>query len=99
MAWTVITHDDFDGEFDALPEVVRDELVAAMGVLEEHGPSLGRPHVDTLNGSKHANMKELRFKADDGVWRFAFAFGPNRQAVVLVGGISRESRKSASTRG
>jgi hypothetical protein len=86
MPWTVITHDDFDGEFDALPEAVRDELTAAMGVLEEHGPSLGRPHVDTLNGSKHANMKELRFSADDGEWRFAFAFDPNRQAVVLVGG-------------
>ena len=50
------------------------------------GPSLGRPQVDTLNGSKHANMKELRFKAEGGVWRIAFAFDPNREAVVLVGG-------------
>ena len=31
-------------------------------------------------------MKELRFEADDGVWRFAFAFDPNRKAVLLIGG-------------
>ncbi|WP_352561397.1 MULTISPECIES: hypothetical protein [unclassified Mesorhizobium] len=33
------------------------------------GPQLGRPHADTLNDSSFANMKELRFDADDGVWR------------------------------
>ncbi len=48
------------------------------------GPLLGRPHVDTLSGSRHANMKELRFSADGGVWRAAFAFDPKREAVVLV---------------
>ncbi len=31
-------------------------------------------------------MKELRFKAADGVWRVAFAFDPERQAIVLVAG-------------
>jgi hypothetical protein len=31
-------------------------------------------------------MKELRFDADDGVWRVAFAFDPNRRAVLLVAG-------------
>lgn len=41
--------------------------------------------VDTLNGSKHGNMKEIRFR-QDGLWRFAFAFDPGRDAVVLVGG-------------
>jgi hypothetical protein len=56
------------------------------GLLEQFGPSLGRPRVDTLNGSRHANMKELRFDADNGVWRFAFAFDPNREAIILVGG-------------
>lgn len=86
MPWTVVTHDAFDPEFDALDEAVQDELLAMMGVLEAHGPSLGRPHVDTLSGSRHANMKELRFSVDGGVWRFAFAFDPSRQAVVLVGG-------------
>ena len=47
---------------------------------------LGRPWVDTLNGSRHANMKELRFTEAGGVWRVAFAFDPERQAVLLVAG-------------
>lgn len=86
MAWIVINHDDFDPEYDALPEDVQDELLVARLLLEAYGPKLGRPHVDTLSGAKHANMKELRFKAADGVWRFAFAFDPRRRAVVLCGG-------------
>jgi len=31
-------------------------------------------------------MKELRFFAADGVWRIAFAFDPNRKAILLVAG-------------
>lgn len=86
MAWTVAFHDDFDPEFQAFPEAVQDEILAMAQLLERFGPSLKRPHCDTLNGSKHANMKELRFTAADGVWRIAFAFDPNREAIVLVGG-------------
>ena len=55
-----------------------------MRLLEEFGPTLGRPHADTLKGSSHANMKELRFRAEGGVWRVAFAFDPKRKAVLLV---------------
>jgi hypothetical protein len=61
-------------------------LIARIRMLEQLGPRLGRPTVDTLAGSKHANMKELRFRADDGVWRVAFAFDPERSAILLVGG-------------
>jgi hypothetical protein len=86
MEWTVIHHPDFDAEFEALSRTVRIELLAATGLLELSGPMLGRPHADTLAGSKHANMKELRFTADDGVWRVAFAFDPKRRAIVLVAG-------------
>jgi hypothetical protein len=86
MAWTVANHDEFDAEFDALPEEVQDELLAFTVLLETYGPTLGRPHADTLAGSKYANMKELRFSAADGVWRVAFAFDPRRQAILLVAG-------------
>ena len=55
-------------------------------LLEQCGPRLGRPRVDTLKGSRHANMKELRFQAADGVWRVAFAFDPKRNAVLLIAG-------------
>lgn len=86
MAWTVRNHDDFDPEYDGLPDEVQDEILALLPLLKEHGPTLGRPHVDTLNGSKHANMKELRFNAADGVWRVALAFDPEREGVLLIAG-------------
>jgi hypothetical protein len=86
VSWTVLFHPAFDSEFRELSETVQDELLAHAKLLEQFGPTLGRPRVDTLNGSKHANMKELRFDADDGVWRVAFAFDPKRRAVLLVAG-------------
>ncbi len=86
MAWEVDLHTNFVPEFHALPEAVQDELLAHVAVLEVFGPQLGRPRVDTLKGSRHANMKELRFDAADGVWRFAFAFDPKRKGMVLCGG-------------
>ena len=86
MEWTIRFHDEFEPEFGALPAAVQDELLAHATVLARIGPTLGRPHVDTLAGSKHANMKEMRFAAADGVWRVAFAFDPSRAVVLLVAG-------------
>lgn len=68
------------------PKAVQDELLACAKLLEMFGPALGRPRADTLAGSAHANMKELRFDADGGVWRVAFAFDPKRNAILLVAG-------------
>jgi len=86
MVWAVLYHDAFLPELEVLPETVQDELLARVELLTVNGPALGRPHADTLAGSKHANMKELRFTADDGVWRVAFAFDPKRRAIILVAG-------------
>lgn len=86
MNWTVLFHDAFDAEFEALVEELQDELLAHAKLLAEFGPHLGRPTVDTLKGSQHANMKELRFSWNGQVWRVAFAFDPQRQAILLVGG-------------
>jgi hypothetical protein len=84
MAWTVLYHDAFLPEMEALSEAVQDGLLTMAELLTLSGPTLGRPHADTLAGSKHANMNELRFNADDGVWRVAFAFDAKRRAVILV---------------
>jgi hypothetical protein len=84
--WTVEIGDEFEPEFDALPEDVRTEILALALVLQRFGPQLGRPRVDTLKGSRHANMKELRFSAADGEWRVAFGFDPRRSAILLVAG-------------
>jgi len=88
VSWDVLFHDEFDTEFEALTEEVQDNLLAAAKALQIAGPKAGRPHVDTLDGSKHANMKELRFTAHGGreVWRAVFAFDPERVAIVLVAG-------------
>lgn len=86
MTWRVTFDDVFAAEFAELPESVQDELLAHARLLEELGPQLKRPRADTLNGSKHANMKELRFDANDGVWRVAFAFDPKRNGILLVAG-------------
>ena len=64
------------------------ELVgAALDLLEEHGPTLGRPLVDTVKGSALPNLKELRPGSSGGSEiRLLFAFDPKREAVVLVAG-------------
>ena len=86
MGWTVEIGDEFEPEFDDLPEDVQTEILAMSRLLQEFGPQLGRPRVDTLNGSRHANLKELRFSAADGEWRVAFAFDSERKAILLVAG-------------
>ena len=84
--WAVEYGDEFDAEYEQLSEAVQDELLVKSKLLQTYGPTLGRPHADTLNGSVFANMKELRFTADDGVWRVAFAFDPDRTAIILIAG-------------
>ncbi len=85
MKWQVEFHDDFMEEFLACDEDLQDNIIAKAKLLETFGPMLGRPHVDTLIGSSFANMKELRVEAHNAVWRIAFAFDPNRKAILLVG--------------
>lgn len=84
--WTVRFADEFEAEFNRLPEAVQDKALEVFGLLAVMGPSLGRPRADTLKASRHKNMKELRFDAEGGVWRVAFAFDPARQAILLVAG-------------
>lgn len=86
MEWQIEFDEAFAEEFSHLPSSVKIELRAQANLLKIHGPSYGRPRVDTLKGSKHANMKELRFDAANGVWRVAFAFDPKRKAILLVAG-------------
>ncbi len=86
MMWTVLLADEFEQELSALGKEVQDEVFALTRLLQQFGPQLGRPRVDTLRDSRHANMKELRFDAADGVWRVAFAFDPKRRAILLVAG-------------
>jgi hypothetical protein len=82
--WGVEATDDFALWFDALTGADQERVAAAVEILAEFGPGLGRPFVDTLKGSRHTNMKELRPRG--GHLRVLFAFDPQRTAVLLVGG-------------
>jgi hypothetical protein len=66
VTWGVTIGEEFEPEFDVLHEDVQTEILALSRLLQRFGPGLGRPRVDTLNGSRHPNMKELRFGAADG---------------------------------
>ena len=86
MTWTVIYHKAFDDELSGFESGLQDELLSHVGMLEHSGPELGRPLADTLKGSRHPNMKELRFNWEKEVWRIAFAFDPKRRAILLTAG-------------
>jgi hypothetical protein len=80
MMWEVATTDIFDEWFQTLEEEERAEIEAKVNLLELFGPALGRPHADTLNGSRFANMKELRADVADHTLR---------AAILLIGGDKR----------
>jgi hypothetical protein len=62
-------------------------VIAALELLAERGPLLGRPLVDTVTSSRHNNMKELRpGSAGRTELRALFAFDPQRAAIMLVAG-------------
>lgn len=64
-----------------------EQVVAAVELLENHGPQLGRPLVDTVSRSRHKNMKELRPGSSGRTeLRILFAFDPERRAILLVAG-------------
>ena len=64
--------------------MTRERIVAAVELLEERGPALGRPIVDGIKSSRHPNMKELI--PPGGNLRILFAFDRRRTAILLIGG-------------
>jgi|SRR5258706_11383262 len=86
--WEISWTDEFaqwiiSQEVDA---AAREDIRAGLLLLRELGPGLGRPLADTLRGSKHSNMKELRIQSNRRPFRIFYAFDPRRHAVLLVGG-------------
>jgi hypothetical protein len=59
MPWEVEFEDAFEAEFLTFEQEVQDALLAVAKLLADYGPQLGRPHADSLKGSKYANVKEL----------------------------------------
>jgi hypothetical protein len=77
--------DRFTEWYTGLDEKDMAEVNEAVEALEDRGPGLGRPLVDTIEGARTRNLKELRI----GTIRMLFAFDPRRVAMLLVGGDKR----------
>lgn len=86
MPWTLIYLAEYESWRDDQDEELQDEAAAHLGVLEEIGPTLGRPLVDTLKDSSMKNLKELRFAYKGAPIRILFAFDPKQQGVIILGG-------------
>ena len=93
MVWNIIFDPNFRLWFYQQEEKLQDEIFTVLSVLMELGPGLGRPRVDTIQGSAFKNMKELRIQYKGEPWRILFAFDPNRQAILLVGGNKSSNKR------
>jgi hypothetical protein len=83
--WEIILSEEIELWFQELDDDSYDAILVKIAILREIGPNLGRPHVDTVEESKHKNMKELRIQHKKHVYRLFFAFDPKRQAILLIG--------------
>ena len=86
MTWEVEFTDEFEAWWNSLSEDEQEEISAKVELLEEHGPTLPRPHSDVITTSRHSNMKELRGKVTNRYLRVLYAFDPRRSALLLIGG-------------
>ena len=86
-SWEVEFHPQCEKWADDLEPSDQEALLAAVRILRAEGPTLGRPLADTVKGSRHKNMKELRPGSTGRTEiRVLFAFDRERKAIVLVGG-------------
>src|SRR5689334_11795875 len=84
--WEIEYTNEFERWWNELDEDEQESVAASVELLRQLGPNLSRPHVDTLKGSKHSNMKELRTQHRGRPLRTLFAFDPRRTAILLIGG-------------
>lgn len=84
--WHIEITDEYFAWFSGLVGAQQDAIRADIEILEQMGPHLGRPYVDSIKGSRYANMKELRTMHGRRHIRSFFAFDPRRTAILLIGG-------------
>ena len=69
-----------------------------MILLGRCGPTLQRPYVDSVKGSRAKNMKELRVQSQGRPIRAFFVFDEKREALMLCGGDKSRDPKRFYTR-
>ncbi len=93
MGWNVEFTDEFSDWWDSLTETEQEAVRSDVKLLMDEGPQLGRPTVDSVKGSRHSNMKELRTQAHGDPLRTFFAFDPRRSAILLIGGNKKGDKR------
>jgi hypothetical protein len=87
MTWEILITDIYEDWFLKLSDKEQIDVQAMVDVLEIKGPHLGRPHADTIKGTKTVrNLKELVVQHAGSPYRVFYAFDPMRRAVLLCGG-------------
>ena len=86
MPWDIEASDEFVVWYRSLDEDETESVNFSVDLLEQAGPALGRPHVDTIQGSIIRNLKELRVQHEGRPLRILFAFDPRRVGYLILGG-------------
>ena len=84
--WDVKNTDEFAIWWQTLDLDEQRSVLVCIKILRQLGPLLGRPYADTVKGSRHSNMKELRSQCKGKPLRTFFAMDPLRHAILLIGG-------------
>lgn len=88
----LITSAEFDHWLLQQTHDVKVKVTIKLELLLEFGPFLGRPDVDSVYGSIHSNMKELRISYKNQAIRIFFAFDPLRNVYICCGGMKGNKR-------
>ncbi|MDQ1353558.1 MAG: hypothetical protein QG657_3864 [Acidobacteriota bacterium] len=91
--WIIERTDEIVQWIAKLNDDAKEAIYKNLLILKNIGPSLGRPYVDSINESKHKNMKELRVQNKKRLFRIFFAFDPDRKAILLIGGDKRGDKR------
>jgi hypothetical protein len=86
MPWDLVFVPEFEKWLFEQDDKLRDNIYDNFKLLEELGPLLGRPKVDTLKGSRLCNLKELRLTHMGMPIRIIFLFDEVQKGIILLGG-------------
>ncbi len=79
----IVASDEFRRWARGLDPDARAHIQAAITHVAAGGPTLGRPHVDVVHGTRLPKLKEARVGRGT---RMLFAFDSRRNLVMLAGG-------------
>jgi hypothetical protein len=82
----VLFTDEFETWWDGLSMEEQDSVDRVVRMLIEEGPSLRFPYSSGVEGSAYSHMRELRVQHQGRPYRVLYAFDPERNALLLIGG-------------